>query len=119
MLAAVAERAVVTTLVTSEGRSLTEVTLTIKNQAQPFMKVDLPQGASILSADVAGEKVKPVQGTDGNRVPLLRANFRPNGPYTVPTGLTPFHSYLCTPAARLRAKVDRNSLFQKWTFPSA
>jgi hypothetical protein len=83
VIAAVAERAVVTTLVTSEGRSLTEVTLTIKNQAQPFMKVDLPQGASILSADVAGEKVKPVQGTDGNRVPLLRANFRPSGPYTV------------------------------------
>ena len=83
VLAAVAEHAVVTTLVTSEGRSLTEVTLTIKNQAQPFMKVDLPQGASILSADVAGEKVKPVQGTDGSRVPLLRANFRPTGSYTV------------------------------------
>jgi hypothetical protein len=83
VIAAVAERAVVTTLITSEGRSLTEVTLTIRNQAQPFMKVDLPQGASILSADVAGEKVKPVQGTDGNRVPLLRANFRPSGPYTV------------------------------------
>jgi hypothetical protein len=83
VIAAVAERAVVTTLVTSEGRSLTEVSLTIKNQAQPFMKVDLPQGASILSADVAGEKVKPVQGTDGNRVPLLRANFRPSGPYIV------------------------------------
>ena len=83
VLAAVAERAVVTTLVTSEGRSLTEVTLTIKNQAQPFMRVDLPQDASILSADVAGEKVKPVQGTDGSRVPLLRANFHPNGPYIV------------------------------------
>jgi hypothetical protein len=83
VIAAVAERAVVTTLVTSEGRSLTEVSLTIKNQTQPFMKVDLPQGASILSADVAGEKVKPVQGTDGNRVPLLRANFRPSGPYIV------------------------------------
>lgn len=83
VLAAVAERAVVTTLVTSEGRSLTEVTLTVKNQAQPFMKVALPAGATILSADVAGEKVKPVQGPDGNRVPLLRANFRPNGPYTV------------------------------------
>ncbi len=83
VLAAVAERAVVTTLVTSEGRSLTEVTLTIKNQAQPFMRVDLPPDESILSADVAGEKVKPVQGTDGSRVPLLRANFHPNGPYTV------------------------------------
>jgi hypothetical protein len=27
--------------------------------------------------------VKPVQGPDGNRVPLLRAGFRPNGPYEV------------------------------------
>jgi Carboxypeptidase regulatory-like domain len=83
VLAAVAERAVVTTMVTTEGRSLTEVKLTVKNQAQPFLKVDLPQGASILSADVAGEKVKPVQGPDGARVPLLRAGFRPAGAYEV------------------------------------
>src|SRR6266404_3159422 len=67
VLAAVAERAEVTTLVTSEGRSLTEIKLTVKNQAQPFLKVALPTGASILSAEVAGEKVKPVEGPDGNR----------------------------------------------------
>lgn len=83
VLAAVAERATVTTLVTSEGKSLTEVKLIVKNQAQPFLKVDLPAGASILTADVAGEKVKPVQGADGDRVPLLRAGFRPAGAYTV------------------------------------
>jgi hypothetical protein len=82
VLAAVAERAVVTTLVTTEGRSLTEIKLTIKNQAQPFLKVALPSGA-ILSAEVAGEKVKPVEGPDGNRVPLLRAGFRPVDSYTV------------------------------------
>jgi hypothetical protein len=83
VLAAVAENAIVTTLVTSEGRSLTEVKLTLKNQAQPFLKVALPPGASILSADVAGERVKPVQGPDGNRVPLLRPGFRPTDSYTV------------------------------------
>jgi hypothetical protein len=83
VLAAVAEHAVVTTLVTVEGRTLTEVKLTVKNQAQPFLKVGLPKGATIVSAEVAGEKVKPVQGPDGNRVPLLRAGFRPNGPYEV------------------------------------
>ncbi len=83
VLAAVAERAVVTTLVTTEGRSLTEIKLTIKNQAQPFLKVVLPAGASIVSAEVAGEKVKPVEGPDGNRVPLLRAGFRPVNSYTV------------------------------------
>jgi hypothetical protein len=83
VLAAVAENAVVTTLVTSEGRSLTEVKLTVKNQAQPFLKVALPAGASILSADVAGETVKPVQGPDGDRVPLLRPGYRPTGAYEI------------------------------------
>jgi hypothetical protein len=83
VLAAVAESATVTTLVTSEGRSLTEVKLLIKNQAQPILKVSLPAGASILSADVGGERVKPVQGPDGNRVPLLRQGFHPTDSYTV------------------------------------
>jgi hypothetical protein len=83
VLAAVAEHAIVTTLVTVEGRTLTEVKLTVKNQAQPFLKVGLPKGATIVSAEVAGERVKPVQGPDGNRVPLLRAGFRPTGPYEV------------------------------------
>ncbi len=83
MLAAIAEQAVMTTLVTSEGRSLTEIKLILKNQAQPFLKVALPAGASIVSADVGGEKVKPVQGADGSRVPLMRPGFRPSGAYTV------------------------------------
>ena len=83
VLAAEAESAVVTTLVTSEGKSLTEVRLIVKNQAQPFLKVALPAGATILSADVGGERVKPVQGPDGNRVPLLRPGFRPTDSYLV------------------------------------
>jgi len=83
VLAAVAESATVTTLVTSEGKSLTEVRLVLKNQAQPFLKVTLPAGASILSADVGGEPVKPVQGPDGSRVPLLRVGFHPTDSYTV------------------------------------
>jgi hypothetical protein len=83
VLAAEAESAVVTTLITSEGKSLTEVRLIVKNQAQPFLKVALPAGATILSADVGGERVKPVQGPDGNRVPLLRPGFRPTDSYAV------------------------------------
>jgi hypothetical protein len=83
VLAAMAERAVATTMVTSEGRSLTEVKLTVRNQAKSYLKVDLPAGATILSADVAGEKVKPVQARDGSRVPLLRSGFRPAGAYEV------------------------------------
>ncbi|MEP6961249.1 MAG: carboxypeptidase-like regulatory domain-containing protein [Acidobacteriota bacterium] len=83
VLSAVAQQAVITTLVTSEGRSLTEVKLTVKNKAQPFLKLELPPGATILSADVAGEKVKPVEGSDGSRVPLLRPGFRPADSYEI------------------------------------
>ncbi len=83
VLAAIAERAVATTLVTSTGRALTEVTLWLRNRAQPFMKVSLPPGASMLSVAVAGSPAKPAEGVDGMRVPLLRPGFRPDGSYTV------------------------------------
>ena len=83
VLAAVADRAVATTLVTAEGRALTEIRLHLQNRAQPFLKVALPAGATMVSVEVAGEAAKPVVGADGTRVPLLRPGFRPNGSYTV------------------------------------
>ena len=83
VLSAVAERATITTLTNVEGKSLTEVTLRLRNHAQAFVRVDLPAGAQLLSAEVAGERVKPVEGPDGRRVPLLRAGFTPSGAYTV------------------------------------
>ena len=83
VLAAVAERAIATTLVTSEGHVLTEITLWMRNRAQPFMKVALPEGASLLSVEVAGSPASPVEGKDGSRVPLLRPGYRPDGPYAV------------------------------------
>src|SRR5438445_13040944 len=58
VLAAVAERAVGTTPRTTEGSAPTEIKLTTQNPAQRFLQVQLPAGASILSAEVAGEKVK-------------------------------------------------------------
>jgi len=83
VLAAVADLAVATTMVTTEGRALTEIALTVQNRAQPYLKVALPAGATIVSVEVAGQPAKPVVGADGTRVPLLRAGFRPNGPYNV------------------------------------
>lgn len=82
-LSAVAERATVTTLANVEGRSLTEVTLRVRNHAQPFLKVELPQGVQLLSAEIEGESVKPMQGADGSRIPLLRARLDSSRAYTV------------------------------------
>ena len=83
VLAAVADRVTATTLVTAEGRALTEVRLQIQNRAQPFLKVTLPAGATIASVEIAGEPAKPALGADGTRVPLLRPGLRPNGSYEV------------------------------------
>lgn len=82
-LSAVAERATVTTLANVEGRSLTEVTLRVRNHAQPFLKVELPAGVQLLSAEIEGESVKLVEGTDGSRIPLLRAKLDSSRAYTV------------------------------------
>ncbi|MCM3872202.1 MAG: carboxypeptidase-like regulatory domain-containing protein, partial [Pyrinomonadaceae bacterium] len=83
VLSAVAERATITTLTNVEGKSLTEVTLRVRNHSQPFVRVQLPTGATLLSAEVEGQRVKPMLGTDGSRVPLLRTGFNPSGAYTV------------------------------------
>jgi len=83
VLSAVAERATITTLTNIEGKSLTEVTLRVRNHSQPFVKIELPAGAQLLSAEVEGERVKPVMGTDGSRVPLLRPGLNASGAYTV------------------------------------
>ena len=83
VLSAVAERATITTLTNIEGKSLTEVTLRVRNHARAFVKVELPAGAQLLSAEVEGERVKPVFDTDGSRVPLLRVGLNSSKPYTV------------------------------------
>jgi hypothetical protein len=83
VLAAYAGCATATTMITTEGRALTEVVLQLQNRAQPFLKVNLPEGATIVSVEVAGASAKPVLGADGVRVPLLRPGFKPHGSYTV------------------------------------
>ena len=83
VLAAVANHAMATTLVTTEGRALTEVSLEMRNRTQPFLKVELPPGATIVSVDLAGHSVKPASGPDGTRIPLMRSGLMTNDPYMV------------------------------------
>jgi hypothetical protein len=83
VLAAAADRAIATTLVTGEGRALTEVRLDMRNRSQPFLKVELPPGATIISVDLAGRSAKPASGADGTRIPLMRAGLPADRPYSV------------------------------------
>jgi hypothetical protein len=110
VLAAFADYAIATTLVTIEGRALTELQLRVQNRAQPFLKVTLPPGATIVSVDVAGQPAKPVIGSDGVRVPLLRPGFRPNGAYDV--SFVYLH-----PGVPLARKGDLQTLLPKMDIP--
>jgi hypothetical protein len=83
VLAAAADKATATTLITSEGRALTEVQLLMRNRSQPFLRVELPHGATIVSVDLAGRSAKPATGADGTRIPLMRAGLDSSQPYTV------------------------------------
>jgi hypothetical protein len=55
----------------------------VRNHAQPFLKVELPAGAQLVTAEVEGEPVRPVTGADGSRVPLLRKNLDSSKAYNV------------------------------------
>lgn len=70
---AVVDFAHATTLVTADGRMLTGVEAQLSNERQPFLKVALPPGARIVSAELDGLAVKPVTGADGLRLPLIAA----------------------------------------------
>jgi hypothetical protein len=83
VLSALVEKATITTLANVAGKSLTEMTLRLRNHAQPFVKVQLPHGATLVTAEVEGQRVQPLNAADGTRVPLLRAGFNPSGTYTV------------------------------------
>ncbi len=52
-------------------------------RSQPFLKVELPPGATIVSVDLAGRSAKPASGADGTRIPLMRAGLPTSAPYTV------------------------------------
>ena len=80
VLSAVAERATVTTLANVEGRTLTEISLRMRNHAKPYLKIELPAGAQLVTAEVEGQRVKPVEG---GRVPLLRTGLDSSRAYTV------------------------------------
>ena len=75
VLAAVADHAIATTLITREGRALTEIQLEMRNRSQPFLKVELPAGSAIVSVDLAGQAAKPATGSDGTRIPLMRSGL--------------------------------------------
>jgi len=59
VLQALAENARLTTVVADDGQIMTELSLSVRNNGRQFLEVELPPGATVWSAFVAGQPVRP------------------------------------------------------------
>ena len=74
MLVTIIDRAEATTVVTPDGRRMTQVTWSVRNNRAQFLRLDLPDGAIPWSTFVGGRAVKPARAEDGRvMVPLARS----------------------------------------------
>lgn len=64
VLAAIAERAELVTVLSRQGELLTRASYFIRANKKQFLEVLLPDGATLWSCIVDGRSVKPVEGTD-------------------------------------------------------
>lgn len=74
MLVTLVDSAVADTLVTADGRRMTRVRYGVRNNRRQFLRLDLPEGAEVWSASVAGRGVKVAAGEGGVLVPLVRSD---------------------------------------------
>lgn len=77
-----------TTVVDRNGRCRYEVKVALQNRSQQFLRVKIPQGLRLLSANVASQPVKPVVAEDSSEADVLIPLVK-----TSPGGL-PFDVYL-------------------------
>jgi hypothetical protein len=61
VLQALVDSARLTTVVSDDGQMMTEVSLSVRNNGRQFLEVELPPGAMVWSAFVAGTPVRPTK----------------------------------------------------------
>lgn len=69
-------------VVSSNGRVVTELTLTLRNRVRPGLSLSLPEGTEILRTLRDGEVVAPSRASNGDIVVPLRRSA-PDAPFTV------------------------------------
>jgi hypothetical protein len=68
-------------LMSNEGKTLVQARYAIRNNQRNFLKITLPQGASIWSATLAGKAVRPGQAPDGSvLLPLEKSRAGDDAP---------------------------------------
>ena len=68
-------------LITNEGKLLVQARYAVRNNQRNFLKITLPQGATLWSATLAGKPVRPGQSPDGAvLLPLEKAHAGEDAP---------------------------------------
>ena len=74
VLVTVVDSALFTGMQLNDGRRMTKVVYSVRNNRNQFLRLKMPAGASIWSASVAGNTVAPAKDEKGNLlVPLVRS----------------------------------------------
>lgn len=74
MLVTIIDQVAATTVLTPDGRRMTQVTWAMRNNRAQYLRVDMPGGAVPWSAFVGGKAVKPARAEDGKvMIPLARS----------------------------------------------
>jgi hypothetical protein len=73
VLQALAEDARLTTVISEDGQMMTEMSLSVRNNARQFLEVVLPEGAQVWSAFVAGQPVRPSREGGKLLLPMERS----------------------------------------------
>ena len=68
-------------LITNEGKLLVQARYAVRNNSRNFLKITLPAGATLWSAELAGKPVRPGQSPDGSvLLPLEKAHAGEDSP---------------------------------------
>jgi hypothetical protein len=79
-----------TSVVTEDGRVMTDLAFTIRNNVQQYLSLKLPEGALVRSAVLEGNPIKPSKDDAGRvLIPLMRSKRGDGG-----GALKPFHVQL-------------------------
>lgn len=74
MLVTIIDQLAATTVLTPDGRRMTQVVYAMRNNRAQYLRVKLPEGATPWSTFVGGRAVKPARAEDGRvLVPLARS----------------------------------------------
>jgi hypothetical protein len=82
VLQALVDDARLTTVVADDGQMMTEMLLAVRNNGRQFLEVELPAGATVWSAFVAGQPVRPSR-RDGKLLLPLEQSGADEGPVAV------------------------------------